>query len=146
MKIDENLSSVFDIEQMPKEVQGELITVEPQKRVVEDPPQNKEIDKDFNAARDNLYSLLKSGQDALQDALAIARQSEHPRAFEVVGNLMKQLADINEQILNLHAKKQRIETPIKAKDEDSGKKVTNNAIFVGSTSELSKLIENMKGE
>lgn len=145
MKIDENLSSVFDIQPMTIEGKGELITVdEPEKKVES---VDKEIDRDFNAARDNLYKLLKSGQTALEDALAIARQSEHPRAFEVVGNLMKQLADINEQILSLHAKKQRIETPIKTKGEETTKQVTNNAIFVGSTSELSKLIQDkMKGE
>jgi len=71
-------------------------------------------------------------------------QSEHPRAFEVVGNLMKQLADINQQLLDLHQQKQKLETP----KEGSRKEVTNNnVIFTGSTAELNKLIKNMsKGE
>ena len=71
-------------------------------------------------------------------------QSEHPRAFEVVGNLMKQLADINQQLLDLHQQKQKLDSP----KERSGKEVTtNNVIFTGSTAELNKLIKTMsKGE
>ena len=71
-------------------------------------------------------------------------QSEHPRAFEVVGNLMIQLADINQQLLDIHQQKQKLDAP-----KNGGKKevTNNNAIFVGSTAELNKLIKNMaKGE
>ena len=79
-------------------------------------------------------------------ALEIAKQSEHPRAFEVVGNLMKQLADTNEQLLALSERKVKLDTP-KKEEGQQGKQVTNNAIFVGSTSELGNLIKNMtKGE
>ena len=143
MKIDENLSTVFGISPMIKDIEGEIIVSA--EETVERVSINNAVDDDFNKTRDNLYKLLKSGQDALNDAMNVARQSEHPRAYEVVGNLMKQLADINEQILNLHAKKQKIMTPREEKKEDA-KQVTNNAIFVGSTSDLSKLIQNMKGE
>jgi hypothetical protein len=87
---------------------------------------------------------LQQGQEALQKSLDVAMQSEHPRAFEVVGNLMKQLADINQQLLDLHQQKQKLDTP----KEGSRKEVTNNnVIFTGSTAELNKLIKNMsKGE
>ena len=78
-----------------------------------------------------------------EDPLEVAKQSEHPRAFEVVGNLMKQLADVNQQLLDIHLQKQKLDAPKKG----VGDKVTNNAIFVGSTAELNKLIKNMnKGE
>jgi hypothetical protein len=88
--------------------------------------------------------LLQQGQEALQKSLDVAMQSEHPRAFEVVGNLMKQLADINQQLLDLHQQKQKLDGP----KEGSRKEVTNNnVIFTGSTAELNKLIKNMsKGE
>jgi hypothetical protein len=90
---------------------------------------------------------LNQGQDALYHALEIAKQSEHPRAFEVVGNLMKQLADTNEQLLALSERKQKLDLPRPSADGAPAKQVTNNAIFVGSTSELSNLIKNMnKGE
>ena len=84
------------------------------------------------------------GQSALQSALDVAQSSEHPRAFEVVGNLMKQLADVNQQLLDLHRQKQKLDEP---STKDDPKKITNNAIFVGSTAELNKLIKNMtKGD
>jgi hypothetical protein len=137
MKTDETLSEVFDVTPMGKtEViskQGDVIT-----------PVNDKVEDDYEVSRNNMRVLLQQGQEALNSALEVARQSEHPRAFEVVGNLMKQLADINQQLLDLHQQKQNLDAP----KEASKKEVTNNnAIFVGSTAELNKLIKNMaKGE
>ena len=71
-------------------------------------------------------------------------QSEHPRAFEVVGNLIKQLADVNQQLMDIHQQKQKLDEPSKA---EKSKVTNNNAIFVGSTAELNKMIKNMtKGD
>ena len=141
MKQDDNLSKVFGLEPLK---QGEVISGG--NEIV--PTSNKlgeNADYDYDSARNNLHKLLNQGQDALYHALEIAKQSEHPRAFEVVGNLMKQLADTNEQLLALSERKQKLDTP-KGGDAPS-KQVTNNAIFVGSTSELSKMIKDMnKGE
>ena len=137
MKIDETLSAEFGIEPMtPTEVitaDGEVINASTNK-----------IEDDYDHARSNLRDLLINGQTALQTALSVAQQSEHPRAIEVVGNLMKQLADINQQLLDLHQQKQKLDGP----KEGSKKEVTNNnAIFVGSTAELSKMLTKMnKGE
>ena len=142
MKIDDKLSEVFDIQPVKQEVitsSGDVI-------IPEHKEQDEKIDYDYEKSRNNLHSLLQQGQDALMHALEVAKSSEHPRAFEVVGNLMKQLADINEQLLKLHEKKQKLDTPKETVDGPT-KTVTNNAIFVGSTSELNKLIHNMnKGE
>jgi hypothetical protein len=138
MKIDDSLSEVFDVQSTPQtEViarDGEIISAG-----------NTKIEDDFDTSRNNLRILLQQGQEALQKSLDVAMQSEHPRAFEVVGNLMKQLADINQQLLDLHQQKQKLDEPSKA---EKAKQVTNNnAIFVGSTAELNKLIKNMaKGE
>jgi len=104
--------------------------------------QEEKVESDYDKTRANLLDLLSKGQHALDAALAVAKQSEHPRAFEVVGNLMKQVADINTQLMELHQQKQKLDEP-----KGGAKSVTNNAIFVGSTSELNKLIEKMnKGE
>ena len=144
MKSDENLSKVFGVEPIRE---GEVITsggdvILPDSKGVEE-----NVIKDYDSARNNLYKLLNQGQDALYSALEIAKQSEHPRAFEVVGNLMKQLADINEQLLALSERKQKLDTPKQQEGQPSKQVTNNNAIFVGSTSELSKLIKNMdKGE
>jgi uncharacterized membrane protein len=137
MKIDDSLSEVFEVKTMtPTEVidtDGVIVS-----------QSNNKIEDDYEVTRNNLRILLQQGQEALQKSLDVAMQSEHPRAFEVVGNLMKQLADINQQLLDLHQQKQKLDEPSKA---DKAKQVTNNAIFVGSTAELNKLIKNMsKGE
>jgi hypothetical protein len=137
MKIDDSLSEVFDVKTMtPTEVidtDGVIVS-----------RSNNKIEDDYEVTRNNLRILLQQGQEALQKSLDVAMQSEHPRAFEVVGNLMKQLADINQQLLDLHQQKQKLDEPSKA---EKAKQVTNNAIFVGSTAELNKLIKNMsKGD
>jgi hypothetical protein len=138
MKIDDSLSEVFDIAPVQK---NEVVIAEPEVITVND---NK-IEDDYDVTRANLRSLLTTGQDALVQALEVAKQSEHPRAFEVVGNLMKQLADVNQQLMDLHQQKQKLDAP---KEGGSKKEVTNNnVIFTGSTAELNKLIKNMsKGE
>jgi hypothetical protein len=144
MKSDENLSKIFGVEPLK---QGEIITTDGDVILPETKGIEENVDRDYDTARNNLHKLPNQGQDALYHALEIAKQSEHPRAFEVVGNLMKQLADTNEQLLKLSEKKQKLDTP-KTAEAGPGKQVTNNnAIFVGSTSELSKLIQNInKGE
>jgi len=138
MKIDDNLSKVFDVE--PSDVK-EIVTTADGEII---PDTGNKIDVDYETTRKNLHILLVQGQSALQSALDIAQSSEHPRAFEVVGNLMKQLADVNQQLLDLHRQKQKLDEPTIKEDP---KKITNNAIFVGSTAELNKLIKNMtKGD
>lgn len=141
MKIDDNLSEVFDTVKIEKKTEVEVL--DSTGNVMS--PVNEKIEDDYTVARNNLRVLLQQGQLALTDALEVAKQSEHPRAFEVVGNLMKQLADVNQQLMDLHQQKQKLDAPGKA---EAAKQVTNNnAIFVGSTAELNKLIKNMtKGD
>ena len=132
MSIDDKLSQVFDV--APTEKQEILPAIEAA-------PINHALENDFETTRSNLHSLLQQGQDALYHALEVAKQSEHPRAFEVVGGLVKHLSDVNTQLLDLHKRKQTIEAP-------SGKKeaavTNNNAIFVGSTSDLSKMLNDLR--
>lgn len=142
MKTDQNLSEIFNIEvdEAPKKgVVKELVLND---GVVEEKSTATALVTDFEQSRKNLNLLLMQGEDALMGALEVAKASEHPRAFEVVGNLMKQLADVNQQLLDLHKQKQQLEN---ASEGGSGKKgvTNNNAIFVGSTNELNKLIDKM---
>ena len=144
MKSDENLSKVFGVEPIKE---GEVITTGGDVILPETKGVEENVDKDYDTARNNLYSLLNQGQDALFHALEIAKQSEHPRAFEVVGNLMKQLADTNEQLLALSERKVKLDAPKQQEGQPNKQVTNNNAIFVGSTSELSKMLNNMnKGE
>lgn len=132
-----SLNETFEIiDVTPEEIQSTDITIYDYKTAA---PKINPIDSDYESARDNLYTIMSLGEEALVQALNIAKQSEHPRAFEVVGNIMKQLADINHQLLDLHKKKQSI-----VSEKEPAKTVTNNNMFVGSTAELAKMIANMK--
>ena len=132
MSIDDKLSQVFDVAPMTTQ---EVLPAIPEANQT-----NQALENDFETTRSNLHSLLTQGQDALYHALEVAKQSEHPRAFEVVGGLVKHLSDINGQLLDLHKKKQTIEAPTR----EETKSVTNNAIFVGSTNELSKMLNDLR--
>ena len=139
MKTHDKLREVFDIEPA---IEGEVITKQ-NEVIVPNVKQNENINYDYDKSRSNLHSLLQSGQEALMHALEVAKQSEHPRAFEVVGNLVKQLADVNQQLLDLHQQHQKL-MGVEKKEKEETKSVTNNAIFVGSTAELHKIINDMK--
>lgn len=145
MKIDNNMSQIFNMEPI---IEGEIIMKSGEVIIPEVNKQSEKIDYDYDKTRGNLHSLLSTGQEALMHALEIAKSSEDPKAFSVVGNLMKQLSDINSQLLDLHRQKQRLDTlEHKGQPATDIKTVTNNSIFVGSTAELSKLInKNMTQE
>lgn len=132
MNIDDKLSQVFDV--TPIENTSSVVQMT-------EAPSNVDLNSDFETTRSNLHGLLIQGQDALFHALEVAKQSEHPRAFEVVGGLMKHLSDINTQLLDLHKRKQSIEAPTK---EERKSVTNNNAIFVGSTSDLSKMLNDIR--
>lgn len=142
MNLHDKLSEKFNVEPM-EPMTGELITaggdvILPKTDQLED-----NVDYDYEKTRSNLHNLLLQGQEALLSALEVAKQSEHPRAFEVVGNLIKQLSDVNHQLMDLSEKKQKLSS--KDKKEDVPSQVTNNAIFVGSTTELNNMLKNMTG-
>lgn len=140
-----SLDDVFNIAPV-ETINGEIITKEGEVILPHQIGADEKIEYDYDKTRDNLHTLLTQGQDALVHALEIAKSSEHPRAFEVVGGLMKQLADVNHQLLDLSEKRQKLLDKSKA-DEPSKQVTNNNAIFVGSTAELNKMLHNMtKGD
>mgnify|MGYP006253131205 CR=1 FL=1 len=103
----------------------------------EDGPKKNEVEKDYEYTRANLYSIIEKGQEAINGIMEVAGESASPRAYEVAGQLIKSVADTTDKLLDLQKK-------VKEVNEDEGKtnnNVTNNALFVGSTSELSKLIK-----
>ena len=96
-----------------------------------------DVNKDYDYTRGNLYSLIEKGQEAINGIMEVAGETASPRAYEVAGQLIKSVADTTDKLLDLQKK-------VKDVNEDEGKtnnNVTNNALFVGSTSELSKLIK-----
>lgn len=140
MGMNDNLNDAFDLEPV-ETINGEVITTTGEIIVPEHNTNDEKVEYDYETTRGNLHSLLAQGQDALMHALSIAKSSEHPRAFEVVGGLMKQLSDINSQLLDLSEKRQKLLE--KNKPVEQNPQVTNNAFFVGSTSELNRMLKDM---
>ena len=102
----------------------------------EDVPKKNEVEKDYEYTRANLYSIIEKGQEAINGIMEVAGESASPRAYEVAGQLIKSVADTTDKLMDLQKK-------VKDVNEDAPKtnNVTNNALFVGSTSELSKMLK-----
>ena len=96
-----------------------------------------DIKKDYEYTRGNLYSIIEKGQEALNGVLELAQESEMPRAYEVAGQLIKNVADATDKLMDLQKKLKEVNEEEKVK----GPSTVNNALFVGSTSELSKLLK-----
>ncbi|MDC0308653.1 terminase [bacterium] len=96
-------------------------------------------DNDFEYARRNYHDLLAKGTDALDEMIEVARATEHPRAFEVFSNMMKHVADINGNLIDLHKKKKDFDK----KDEliELPKGQTTNNVFIGSTTDLQRMLK-----
>ena len=97
-----------------------------------------DIEKDYEYTRGNLYSIIEKGQEAINGILELAQDSEMPRAYEVAGQLIKSVSDATDKLMDLQKK-------VKDVNEDApqkGPNTVNNALFVGSTAELAKLLKN----
>ena len=124
--VTDNLNNVF-------EVGTDLVEVEKEKAIVEVP---EDVDNDYKYARENLYGVIEKGSDALDTLIDLAKASEHPRAFEVVSQLTKTLVDANKDLLEIQKKVK----DLKKEDEKEQPQQVTNALFVGSTAELQKMI------
>ena len=132
--LEENMEDMLDIE-VSDTPEGGCAKRKDQLRDV-----SEDRDKDYEYTRAELYRLIDQGQEAVQGALEVAQESGHPRAFEVATNAMKQVADMTDKLMDLQKK-------VKDLDEEKRgpSKVTNNAMFVGSTAELQKMLKQMNG-
>ena len=101
---------------------------------------NDNENNDFQYARENLYHIIERGRDAMDELLEIAKAEESPRAFEVFGQLLKNMTDSQEKLMELHQKKQKLENVGDRQEVTKAQNVTN-ALFVGSTAELLKLVK-----
>lgn len=95
------------------------------------------IKSDYEYSRDTYYDILEKGKDALELMIEVAKESEHPRAFEVLSNMMKNMADINDKLMDLNKKNKDISSE-EVKKLASG--TTTNNIFLGSTADLQRLL------
>ena len=119
----------------------DVVVEEPAPVGIQKPPRltQDDITKDYEYTRGNLYSIIEKGQEAINGILELAQESEMPRAYEVAGQLIKSVSDATDKLMDLQKKLK----DVNAEDKQGPTNVTNNALFVGSTADLAKLI---KGE
>ena len=132
----EDLNDTFDI--TPAEPVESEVVKEPKKPDKVSKSKEIDIDKDYEYTRGNLYSIIEKGQEAINGILELAQDSEMPRAYEVAGQLIKSVSDATDKLMDLQKK-------VKDVNEDApqkGPNTVNNALFVGSTAELAKLLKN----
>ena len=127
----DNLNDTFNVE-------TDIVPVETskvQKKVLKS--NEDHIQKDYEYTRGNLYSIIEKGQEAINGILELAQDSEMPRAYEVAGQLIKSVSDATDKLMDLQKKLK----DVNKEEEAKGPSTVNNALFVGSTSELSKLLK-----
>jgi hypothetical protein len=129
----EKLNDVFNVsgDIIPPETETSIEKIEKISSDVDD------IKKDYEYTRGNLYSLIEKGQEAINGILELAQESEMPRAYEVAGQLIKNVGDITDKLMDLQKKLKDVEEERQVK----GPTTVNNALFIGSTAELSKLLK-----
>jgi hypothetical protein len=130
---EKNMAEIFDVTPVVKTEKLPVVLPKPSSDVVD---LDQDLTDAYNQSKENLQDIIDQGKDAMEEILNIAKASEHPRAFEVYGTLLKNVVDANKELISLQ----------KQMRDMNGKKETNNtnidkAIFVGSTAELSKLLK-----
>ena len=137
MTTDDRIDEILEITSL---VPTPEMAPEPPARIIPSvDSERKDDDIAYNYARENYYNLIERNQDAVEEMLEIAKQSEHPRAFEVVGQLIKSGLDANKELMALHKTKKELSI------ETNSSVNVNNAVFVGSTAELQKLLKAKRG-
>ena len=125
------INDSLDIEVVEEE---ETKVVENESKPVE--RTKKDSTRDYEYTRGNLYSLIEKGQEALDSIMEVAQEGQQPRAFEVVSQLIKNVADTTDKLVDLQQKMKNLEA-----EDPKGPSTVNNALFVGSTAELQKLLK-----
>jgi len=131
----------FDSINAALDVQGEEVSkdiVKTSTTFIEKKSDIKSDDEDdYEYTRGNLYSLIQKGQEAIDNIIDLAQQSDSPRAYEVAGQLIKNVGDVTDKLVDLHHKMKKL----KEDEPKSTKNITNNTMFVGSTADLQKLLK-----
>ena len=135
--MEKNMEEIFNL---PADTKPMVEVLNDSRQIIEKlDAQNDEIDADYQYARDNLRSIINAAQASIEDLSSIASTSESPRAYEVLSGLIKTIVDANKDLLELQRKVKLLK-----QEEDSKPQNVTNALFVGSTTELQKLIKKNK--
>ena len=131
--------SEFDSIDNALNVESSIVEVDDTPKSITKPEQKTDISKDYEYTRANLYSLIEKGQEAINGIMELAGEGGSPRAYEVAGQLIKSVADTTDKLIDLQKKLKDVEENVGGNKGPNT--VTNNAVFVGSTSELQKLLK-----
>jgi hypothetical protein len=134
----EKLNNTFDVEPINTEV-TEIETNKNDNEIEKYKSSVEDIRKDYEYTRGNLYSIIEKGQEAINGILELAQESEMPRAYEVAGQLIKNVSDATDKLMDLQKKLK----DVNKEEEQKGPTTVNNALFVGSTAELQKMLKNV---
>ena len=129
--MNDGLDKAFDIVESIDDVTPKPEVTKPPKKV----EAIDQVQDDYEYARGNLYALVDKGQEAVNGALDLAMSSDHPRAYEVAGQLIKHVGDVADKLMALQKDKKNV------KEESKKTTVTNNSLFVGSTADLQKMLK-----
>jgi len=99
--------------------------------------ENKNVNKDYEYSRDTYYDLIERGRESLELMIKVARESEHPRAFEVLSGMIKNISDVNDKLMDLNKKNKEIKQEPKQLENQG---TTNNNVFIGSTTDLQRIL------
>ena len=137
MNIDAKISNALGI--TSGKIKEQILDPKP---IIPRPPDNfEDAEADYKYSRENFYNLVERGQDAITGILDLAKESEHPRTYEVAGQLIKTVSEVTERLADLQEKMQRLkEVP------DKGPKSVTNALFIGSTKELQSLLKDKSND
>ena len=137
----EDIDKALDIETTP--IKSEIIKAEPTE--IKKPSETvDQLQKDYEYSRGQLYSIIEKGQEAINGILELAQESDSPRAYEVAGQLIKNVGDVTDKLIDLQKKMKDINQEQKGSAPTN---VTNNAVFLGSTAELQKFLKSsMNGD
>ena len=127
-EIDQQLDDILNIES----------DIKKKTEIVKVPERSENIETDYRYARENLYGLVERGQDAIDGILQLSKETEHPRAYEVAGQLIKTVGETAEKLIDLQQKLKKLE------DEEQKVGTQHNHLYVGSTSELQKFLKKNK--
>lgn len=128
-KFENNFENIFNLPDSPPLVKDvELVKPDTTK---------DDIESDYKYARENLYNAIERGSDALEELVELAKQSQSPRAFEIVGQMIKTLTDSNKDLLEIQKKVK----DLKREEKSKGPNNVTNALFVGNTAELQKMLK-----
>jgi hypothetical protein len=132
--IDEKLNKVLDIEILPQSDNNEISIIETLPDI--DEGRDIQIKNDYNHARNTLHNLIRNGEDSISSILSLAKESEHPRAFEVVSQLLKTTGELTKELVILQKNMDKLDIK-----DSTRKNVVNNNVFVGNTKDFLKMMK-----